>query len=124
MVTVGYERIRGLRQKGQRRDGTFEVNKSKTLPVPVDRLYRTFADKRRRSRWLTGSDVTVRTSRRNKSIRFTWDDGLTVEARFTARGANKSQVTVQHCGLPDRAAAEARKAYWTGRLAALADLMG
>jgi hypothetical protein len=123
MVTVGYERIRGLREKGQRRDGTFEVNKSKTVSVSVDRLYRAFAEKRRRSKWLPGSEVTVRTSRRNESIRFTWDDGLPVEARFTAKGAGKSQVTVEHRGLPDRAAAEARKAYWTERLAALAELV-
>ncbi|HJR15886.1 MAG TPA: hypothetical protein VJ808_03450 [Gemmatimonadales bacterium] len=34
-VTVGYERIKGLRAIGQRRDGSFEVSKSKTLPVPL-----------------------------------------------------------------------------------------
>src|SRR6185295_8240868 len=38
-VTVGYERIKGLRQIGQRRDGGFEVNKSKTVAVPLSRLY-------------------------------------------------------------------------------------
>ncbi|MGD8328748.1 MAG: hypothetical protein PVJ49_04880 [Acidobacteriota bacterium] len=123
MVTVGYERIRGLREKGQRRDGTFEVNKSKTVPVPVERLYRAFAEKRRRSRWLPDSDATVSTSRRNQSVRFTWGDGLPVEVRFTAKSPDKTQVTVEHRGLPDRAAAEASKAYWAERLAALADLM-
>ncbi len=37
-VTVGYERIRGLREKGQRRGGGFVVNKSKTYPVPIAKL--------------------------------------------------------------------------------------
>ena len=67
MVTVGYERIRGLREIGQRRGGAFEANKSKTFPVPVDRLYRAFAQKRTRRRWLP-DDVTIRTSKREKSI--------------------------------------------------------
>src|SRR5437763_14590432 len=35
MVTVGYERIRGLREKGQRRGGGFEAGKSRTFRVPV-----------------------------------------------------------------------------------------
>src|SRR5688572_27426348 len=35
-VTVGYERIRGLRARGQRRSGSWEASKSKTLSVPVE----------------------------------------------------------------------------------------
>lgn len=38
-VTVGYERIRGLREIGQRRGGSYEATKSRTFPVPVTRLY-------------------------------------------------------------------------------------
>ena len=49
-VTVGYERIKGLRAIGQRRDGGYEVNKSKTFAVPVSRLYRAFHDARARVR--------------------------------------------------------------------------
>src|SRR4051812_14377122 len=37
-VTVGYERIKGLRAVGQRRDGSFEAHKSRTFPVPLGRL--------------------------------------------------------------------------------------
>ena len=50
MVTVGYERIKGLRARGQRRDGSYEATKSKVFAVPLGRLYRAFADKRTRSR--------------------------------------------------------------------------
>src|SRR5262249_51166769 len=35
MVTVGYERIRGLRARGQRRDGSYEATKSRTFAVPI-----------------------------------------------------------------------------------------
>src|SRR5947199_9183260 len=34
-VTVGYERIKGLRAIGQRRDGAFEATKSKVFAVPL-----------------------------------------------------------------------------------------
>ena len=37
-VTVGYERIKGLRAVGQRRDGSFEANKSRTFAVPLVRM--------------------------------------------------------------------------------------
>ena len=41
-VTVGYERIKGLRAIGQRRGGGYEASKSKVFAVPVARLYRAF----------------------------------------------------------------------------------
>jgi hypothetical protein len=122
-VTVGYERLRGLREIGQRRgrggSGTFEASKSKTFPVPVGRLYRAFADAALRERWLPGVEMKVRTSVRDKSMRITWGDGTSVHVYFVAKGPEKSQVAVQHVGLADRADAAARKEFWTERLKAL-----
>src|SRR6185436_1034919 len=46
MVAVGYERIKGLREKGQRRDGRYEAGKSKTIAVPAGRAFRAWNDKR------------------------------------------------------------------------------
>jgi len=34
MVAVGYERIRGLRDRGQRLDGWYEMNKNRTFGAP------------------------------------------------------------------------------------------
>ena len=48
-VTVGYERIKGLRVVGQRRDGGFEASKSKTFTAPLTRLYRAWSDARTRA---------------------------------------------------------------------------
>jgi hypothetical protein len=127
MVTVGYERIRGLREIGQRRDSrTFEASKSKTFAVPVSRSYRAFAHQATRARWLPGVEMTIRTSIRDKSMRITWADGTSVHVYFTAKGPRKSQVALQHIGLPDRQTATARKEYWAERLEALgaALLMG
>jgi len=48
-VTLGYERIKGLRAVGQRRDGSFEASKSRTFAVPLTRLYRAAERRPRRS---------------------------------------------------------------------------
>ena len=120
MVTTGYERIRGLREIGQRRDTrTFEASKSKTFAVPVSRLYRAFAHKPTRERWLPGVALKIRTSTRDKSMRVTWPDGTSVHVYFVPKGPKKSQLAVQHVSLPDRQAVTARKEYWTERLEAL-----
>ena len=119
MVTVGYERIKGLRDRGQRRDGGYEATKSKVFAAPLARLYRAFADKRTRSRWLPGVNFTVRTATPNKSMRITWTDGTSVEVWFTTKGDAKAQVQIQHRRLHDKAAAIRMKQYWTERLATL-----
>jgi hypothetical protein len=122
-VTVGYERIKGLRSVGQRRDGLFEASKSKTFGVPLTRLYGAFHNSRTRARWLPGVDLTIRTATRGKSMRITWPDRTSLEVGFTRRGPAKSQVALQHGKLPDRAAATRMKEYWTERLAALQDVL-
>ena len=117
-VTVGYERIKGLRAKGQRRDGGFEANKSRTYAVPVSRLYRAWRDGRTRRRWLP-EGVSIRTAVTNRSMRIGWRDGTTVALWFTAKGRTKSAVAVGHLRLPDRAAADGARAFWGAKLDAL-----
>ena len=58
-VTVGYERARGLRAPGQRPDG-WSVTASKTVAVPVERLYAAFGDDGLRERWLPGAELHLR----------------------------------------------------------------
>ena len=122
-VTVGYERIKGLRAIGQRRDGSFDASKSKTFAVPLARLYGAFEDARMRARWLPGVDLTIRTATREKSMRITWPDRTSVDVGFARRGPAKSQVQLQHGKLPDPAAATRVKQYWAERLGALADVL-
>jgi hypothetical protein len=122
-VTVGYERIKGLRAIGQRRDGSFEATKSRTFAAPLTRLYRAFADPPSRERWLPGIDLVIRTAIRSKSMRITWPDRSSVAVGFTSRGRGKSQVAVQHEKLPDRAAVARLKQFWTERLEALGQVL-
>ena len=122
-VTVGYERIKGLRAIGQRRDGAFEATKSKVFAVPLPRLYRAFSDTRTRARWLPNVDLTVRTATRNKSMRITWPDSTSVQLGFSRKGVSKAQVQIQHGKLPDRAASTRTKQYWAERLDALGNVL-
>jgi hypothetical protein len=122
-VTVGYERIKGLRAIGQRRSGLYEASKSKTFPVPVARLYEAFSDARMRRRWLSDVDLTIRTATREKSMRITWPDRTSVVVGFTSRGSMKSQVALSHEKLPDPASVTRMKEYWSERLAELGKLL-
>jgi len=123
-VTVGYERIKGLRAKGQRRDGSYEVNKSRTFGVPVATLYDAWAEPRLRGRWLDGESVKVRTATRPKSMRLGWSDGTIVVVGFIAKGASRSAVSLVHTKLQDKEAATRLKEYWSERLDALGEVLG
>ena len=120
MVTVGYERIRGLRDKGQRRGGGYEVSKSKTLPVSMDKLWAAF-EARQRRRWLGDVELTVKKATPGKSLRVKWTDGTPIEFYFVKKGPEKSQVALQHREQPTKAQAEELRVYWGERLEALAE---
>lgn len=122
-VTVAYERIRGFREIGQRRDDkTFDANKSKTFPVHVSRLYEAFSRKRQRAKWLA-EELDVRAPNKDKSLRATWSDGTQVSFYFTDKGESKSSVAIQHSGHATKKKADAHKALWHERLQALARVL-
>ena len=113
-VAVGYERIKGLRAKGQRRDGSYSANKSRTFNVPVETLFEAWADARTRTKWLADKNVKIRKATAPKSIRLQQDDTI-VAVMFTKRGATKSAVSIDEGNLPSKEAAEAVKQYWSDR---------
>jgi uncharacterized protein YndB with AHSA1/START domain len=122
MVTVGYEQARGLRKVGQKADG-FSTNASKTVRIPLDKLYTAWSEPRQRSRWLPDAPIEVRRATDGKSIRMTWTaGGSNVVVGFYAKGADKSMVALEHSKLPTATAATRQKHYWgdaLGRLKAL-----
>src|SRR5689334_305031 len=73
MVTVGYERARKLRAKGQMADG-YAISVSRTLAVPVAKLYRAWHDPRTRARWLADAPFAIRKATPDKSLRVTWNE--------------------------------------------------
>ena len=119
-VTVGYERIKGLREIGQRRNGGYEATKSKTVNAPASAVFRAFAHARVRKAWLP-EKVMVRKATPNRSVRMTWDDGSSVEVWITAKG-RKTSAQVAHRKLAGKEDADRRKAFWADRLTALSEL--
>jgi len=121
-VTVGYERIRGLREIGQRRSGSYEASKSKTLSVPASAAFAAFTTARMRKKWLPGIDLKIRKATAPKSVRITWPDGTFVDVGIMAKG-EKCSVAIAHAKLVSKADASARKAYWAERLNTLEELL-
>ena len=112
MVTVTYERARGLRELHQKPSG-YEISVSRTINVPVEKLYRAFANDKARNAWLAEDGLAVRKATANKSLRVTWNDVKTsLEITFLSKGENKSLVVVQHSKLPNAKASTTMKTYW------------
>jgi uncharacterized protein YndB with AHSA1/START domain len=123
MITVGYERIKKLRARGQQRNGTFQMSKSRTFDVPVTALFDAWVDPNLRRRWLPGAHVKVRTATAPKSIRFDWDDGAILVVAFAPKGTSKSSVAVEHTKLNNRAMVDGLKAFWSDRLDTLNEML-
>ena len=127
-VAVGYERIKGLRDRGQKRDGSFGASKSRTFNVPLHTLYEAWADANVRKRWLDGAFVKIRKATAPKTMRLDWreqDGGVTgiVAVGFAAKGPAKSAVAIDHGKIPDRATANRLKQYWSARFDALGEIL-
>jgi hypothetical protein len=115
-VTVSYERARGLRAVGERSDG-FAITASKTVAVPVERLYEAFVDESLRRRWLPDAELRERTATKPRSVRFDWGAGESrVNVTFMAKGDAKSTVALEHARLTDAEQAERMKTFWRERV--------
>jgi Domain of unknown function (DUF4287)/Activator of Hsp90 ATPase homolog 1-like protein len=124
MVTVNYEQARGLRDAHQKPSG-YQISVSRTVHVPLGDLYKSVANEKSRSRWLSEDGLEVRKATPNKSLRVTWKDGKTsLEVNFYSKGEDKSQIVVQHSKLADAKAAAKMKTFWGQALDRLRDLLG
>ena len=112
-----YERTRGLRAVGEHADG-FAITATKTVAVPVERLFDAFVDARCAQRWLPDGELRERTATKPRSARFDWGDGATPRPRHVRRqGRRPSTAALQHVRLADAAEAERMKAFWRERVA-------
>jgi hypothetical protein len=124
MLAVSYEHSRGLRDKFQNCNGAYSANASRTLNVPIAKLYGAFSDAKIRNRWLPGADFEITTETKDKSIRGKWDSGTSrVSINFYAKGAGKAQVAVDHMKLSSSKECAAQKQYWFDALNRLEELV-
>ncbi len=123
-VTVTYEQARGLRELYQTTGG-YQVSVSKTIAVPVSKLYEAWMDEAIRSQWLPGAKFNVRKATPGKSLRITWLDGGTdVDVNLYSRGEAKSQITVQHAKLADAKDVARMREHWAEALEQLKTTIG
>jgi hypothetical protein len=122
-ITASYELTRGLREVGEKDDG-FAITASRTVAVPVERLYEAVVSEDARTTWLPDARLSERTATRPKSARFDWGEGPTrVNVTFLARDDAKSTVALEHRRLADAGEAERMKTYWRERLGTLKDTL-
>jgi len=119
MITVTYEKSRGIRKKHERPDG-FQISSSKTVAVGVERLFQMWSDPSARKTWLA-EPITIRKATTPRSLRITWADPVSdVSVNFYGKSEAKSQVTLEHSKLATPEEADRMKLFWKDALNRLA----
>jgi hypothetical protein len=122
MVTVEYERARGLRQRHQSASG-FSVAVSKTLATALPQLYEATARTTQRRKWFPRGEFEASSQTREKYFRGRWKQNARVEIGFYARGSDKSQIAVQVSRLAHKDEVEPVRRAWRAALAKLQVLL-
>jgi len=100
------------------------LSATKTIAVPVERLFEAFEDEALRERWLPGAEMRLRTATAPRSARYDWEDGKTrINVGFTSLADGRSRVALAHERLPDADSADEMKAWWRAQVAALTVLL-
>ena len=123
MVAVGYEHSRGMREIYESCGG-FSANISRTLGIAVRPLFAACADDKKRAAWLKDDALVISTARPEKTIRGAWHVGSRLEIRFYPKGAEKTQVVIDHMKLNSRVDVEKMKAFWAENLERLREYAG
>lgn len=110
-VTVGYERITGLRLPNQMADGTFTANKSRTMTVDVDELRQLLLDKHARLDLFPDEPTQLRSKPASKTIRLGIGGGVALLA-LEPKDDGRTTVTVMHEKLPGSDEVERWKFWW------------
>jgi hypothetical protein len=135
MITVAYERERGLRVPNQSAAGDFQVNVSKALPVPLAEVVDAVASPRRRSAWLKAADPDLGRAlhaalagshaRRIKvreaklaTLRYPWNAGR-VQIYIEGKANGRTNVVASMTKLAGPAEVEERRAQWRTALEGL-----
>ena len=113
MIAVAYEHERGIREKFQKCDGEFAASGSRTLEVPMAKLFEAWTNEKVRKRWLPGAEIEITTATPGKSVRAKWNGGRSrLSVNFYAKGAAKTQVAVDHMKLSSSKECAKMKGYW------------
>lgn len=122
-VTVGFERITGLRLPGQMPDGTFTVSRSRVVPMSRPDVRELLLDDASRAALLPDHETPMLSKPGVKTPRFALlrgDERLgVVSFAVDAAPADRTRLTVTHSQLATAADAARWKQFWGDWLAAL-----
>ncbi len=110
-VTVGYERIVGLRLPYQRPDGTFAAGKSRTVVVERDQLRDLLLDEQARESLFPGYETELRSRPTSKVVRLGIGPGV-AHVSLTEASPGRTKISIDHRKLPSVATVEEWKFFW------------
>ncbi len=118
MLTVEYERARGLRAKHETARG-YSVAVSKTVATSLSKLYAVTVSERRRKQWFPRGTFAMSSQTKDKYFRGSWSKGARLEMGFTAKGEGKAQIAIQIGKLAKPSDVEAQRQVWKAALTKL-----
>ena len=139
MVTVAYERERGLRAVNQSSAGDFQVNVSKVVAASVADVVDALGSARRRAQWLKAADATLgralqaafggaeprQVKLRDRAfarLRYPWD-GEAVEIAIMGKPNGRTSVVASMTKLAGPEQVETRRAQWRNALDGLKEYL-
>ncbi len=124
-VTVGYERITGLRLPYQRADGTFACSKSRTVSVDAEVIRKMLLSDEHRADLFPGHATELRSKPDTKALRITiGPENAAAVFAIAPTDGGRTKIVVQHERLPTYDSVEEWKFYWSEWLDAVADSAG
>ena len=121
MVTVGYEQERGMRAKHQR-GVRYEVDRSKTIDVPIETVWAAWHDPEMLARWLPETRFEVTKSTPPRILHLKWPDDTHVVVMLQER-AGKTKVVVSHERVQVSGEVKQLQDFWSAALDRLKDAL-
>ncbi|MGH8958863.1 MAG: hypothetical protein ACRDVK_09325 [Acidimicrobiia bacterium] len=117
-VTLGYERIKGLRLKYQGTDGTFTANKSKTIRADATMVRKMLLSEKDRRDLFPGFETELRSRPDANTLRIGVGGGVAL-IYLEPLADGRAKVTISHEKLESTEDVELWKKYWSEWLTAL-----
>jgi hypothetical protein len=118
MVTVEYERSRGLREMHQTSAG-YSVSATKTIATTLAQLYEATADEAQRKAWFPKGTFVPSSQTKNKYVNGAWRKDARLNVGFYAKGEGRAQIAIQVNKLADKDDVERERDIWKAALAKL-----
>jgi hypothetical protein len=122
MITVEYERARGLRTRHETATG-FSVSVSKTIATTLGALYAASANATKRKQWFPKGVFEASSQTKDKYFRGAWNETARLEMGFYAKGEGKAQIAIQIGKLADKAGVDAQRVAWRAAVMKLQTLL-